>query len=374
MHKERFLSYCLLNASFNDNVGIFDGKAAVILYSYYSCEVNENNFQTNIAFSLLEETISQINILTPLTFGNGISGIGGILEHLTQEGYLEQDTNELLQESESYLLSAVYGAKLQDIGIADGVSGLGLYFLYRLAAAIPAPPFQQLRFKEAIIACVDQIANRLQKMQNGPYNFSVFNGLPGVCLFLNHVNRQQWYDPFCKQLLQQTISDILKGLDNPAFSWRKAEAYFCLLHCELTKGDLILKEDVLRSFKNYLNEAFIQKESLDFYNAAFIALWLQLIAGEHGIDSARLLSDNIQNYVDENLKRNSLPELFPYNPQEKCVLVGLQGGVCGTALPLLSLKTGDYQWLSILGINVPSSFSVKKENTEMKNKIPFANS
>ncbi|KQB99422.1 lanthionine synthetase LanC family protein [Pedobacter sp. Hv1] len=353
----RFFNYLLLNASFNDYVGLLDGKSAVALYCYSTDPEKKDEWKNSVAFSFLEEILSQINLSTPLTFGGGIAGAGILLEHLTQEYNLEENTHELLEESEPYLLSAVYGARLQNSSIANGVSGLGLYFMHRFRSKIPAQPFQQLRFKEAAIACVDQIAKQWQEHKISRQDLTIFHGISGICLFLNWINKLGWHEPFSKKLLKEIMSDIIITLNTTIFSWQKTEAYFCLLHCELLKNDAAFKEEIIKSFKKYLEKIAKQLESIDFYSASFIALWLELIAKEHNVGKAKILSCNIKKRGSQILKKNALCNLFIYNPEKKCVPIGLLDGVCSTALPLLSLETKEYRWLSIFGINISTQIS-----------------
>lgn len=355
--EKRFLNYLLLNGSFNNKIGLFDGKAAVALYSYYTNSSSQDREWSNsIAFSFLEEIVSQTNSNTSISYGNGIAGIGVLLEHFSQQGFLKENTNELLEESEPYFVSAIYGAKLKNINIANGISGLGLYFLHRLNAITPPSIFQQMRLKECVVACVDQISNCFQQLplQISKLDLTVYNGLSGTCLFLNWLNKLKWYEPWVTELLQKTAHNIFEIINNTIFSWQKAEAYFSLLHCDFVKRDKLFKKKVLRSFNKHIEEASFLKQTVNFYEGSFMALWLRLIAEENNVGKAKLLSRDIKKYVTDVLKKKYLNNIFPYNTQEHSVRVGLQNGVCGTALPLLSLETGDYSWLSIWGINVPS--------------------
>jgi hypothetical protein len=353
-YKKRFLHYLLLNSSFNDKIGLLDGKAAAILYSYYAGFSLNDEWSNSIGFSFLEETFSQINMYTPLTYGSGITGIGVLLEHITQQNFLEQNTNELLEESEPYLLSTIYGAKLQEAGIASGVSGVGLYFLHRLGAVIPAHPFQQLRFKECVIACVDQIYQMINKPNVSALErpgITIWNGLSGILLFLNRVYNLHWYEPFVSELAQRISSMLYQQLKTSGFSWQQAEAWFSLLHCGLL-NKVITEEEIGYTLDDYLLQAEKNMDKIDFYEAAFTTLWLKLIFYKTKQSSALLLSDQIKDDTLQVLAQNRLGDLFPFNIQERSVSVGLNRGVCGTALPLLSMEINDYRWLDILGIDV----------------------
>lgn len=369
LEETRFINYLLLNTSFNNNLGLFDGKAAAALYGYQLNASHTNQWSGDIAFSLLEETLSQINLYTRLTFGNGIAGIGTLLEYLTQNGYLEENTNDLLKETENYLLSAVYGSKIQETGIARGTSGLGLYFLHRLRATTPALPFEQLRFKEAVIACTDQVHN-LFVAQNSTVgknaiNAGIFEGYGGTLLFLNQVNRLQWYEPFTTKLIRQIVEVIYEQLQQVAFHWQQAQALFALLHCDLPGQDSNFNKVITGSLHKWLQEAEDFCDSVDFYESAFNALWLKLIHWQTQNADALSLSNKIKEHTQKVLEQNTLSALFPFNKPEHNVPVGLNRGVCATALPLLSLEINDFSWLGIFGIEVQTPSAIEKGKKQL---------
>ena len=261
----RCINYLILNTGFTDVQGICKGKAASVLYAYTTKNAEVDKWIQNTAFSFLEETLSQVNIQSPLFFGNGIAGLGVLLEHLSQKGFLDEDTNEILEESEPFLLNFIYRGGLKDVGINSGISGFGLYFLHRISGTTSPSAFQQMRLKECIIACVDQISFTIERQleneeENWVSDITVFNGLSGTCLFLNWVNKLKWYEPCVAELLQKTANLIFKIITNTPFAWQKTEAYFTLLHCDLTKSNKLFKEKVLRSFNSFIEKFSLSED------------------------------------------------------------------------------------------------------------------
>jgi hypothetical protein len=280
------------------------------------------------------------------------------LEYLTQQNHLEDDTSALLKDVEPRILNLIYGSKLNEINISKGISGLGLYCLHRIFSLTPADPFQQLRQKEAVIACVDQIDRALKQKNSlpGKNGFSLMDGYSGVLLFLNWVNKLKWYEPIVRNLMQNIIEAIMIHIEDGVFSWQKCEIYFVLLYCNIVDEETELNEKIVLSVKHYMDEAAIViNGSINFPDAAFNALWLELIGKLRNMDSAIFFSREIKNRVIKMLENNNLGNLFPFSREKRSIEVSLRGELCASALPLLCLETQNYSWLSIFGIYLPSS-------------------
>lgn len=350
----RFINYILLNASFNERIGLFDGKAGAILFISSNRLTEAAEWIESISVSLLEETISQINIFTPLNFGTGVAGIGVLIEHLSQRGLLEVNTSDLLEEVEPHLLRTVYECKLDTLGLASGISGFGMYFFLRLNAVTPVHAFQTMRYKESLIACVDRVSYLLEFPINSlPSDLSIKDGLSGVLLFLQKVRLLKIYEPFTTQLIRRVSETIIEHLTTDDFSWTKVQAWFSLLYTSLEPHFSVLRNSTIFEFKRFVEEAETRLADLDFHEAAFVSMWLRLIAFNLQIGgSVDYLSKKTQEYAEEVLNRDSLNVHFSYISENKSVNIGLDRGVSGMSLPLLSMQTGDYKWLGIFGISV----------------------
>lgn len=339
--ENRVINFLLLNASFSDKLGPLDGKTAAAVYLF---NVQPHQWVQQAAYSLMEESIMQINLNTPLTFGNGVTGIGAVLEYLNKAGFIEEDTNELLETCEPYILSAVYGGKVPELGMANGITGFGLYLLHRLQASPPAHPFQQLRMKEAVIACIDHVSNNMHLCSST--DLSIFNGLGGILLWLHQVKTLGWQEPVTSELISQLTSMVLMRIIQEPFSWEHAESWFSLLYC-----GAVTDNNTLAELERWLYKAGEQLHTLTFHNTAWTALWLQLTGYETQLSQAFLLSDQLKKQVTDIISHSPLPDHFPFHIGENTVRSGMQEGVCGIALPLMAIEKSSYGWLSVFGIH-----------------------
>lgn len=349
-HRAR--NFLLLNASFNNNVGIIDGKSIAPLFLHMdNLHCTTVNGPPDLLFSFLEEIMSQINESTPLTMGDGVAGLGILLEYLSQENVIDDDPTELLEDIEPYFIRAIYSGRVQKIDIFQGISGIGFYFLHRLATKNFPKKLQQMNTQACIISCVDQIASLLmERTKETQTDLSIFTGLSGVCLFLNWVNELKIYEPFTSELLKQLIDIIFKELKTAKFSRETIEAHFAVSQCNLIKS---YPQSMLKLKQSFLTVMKTEPEIKNEVNElAFTALWLWLIGNDFSIESAKRLSKEFGSLSKEMLKNNLLTQIYGDSIELGSIPIGLRSGICGYSIPLLSLDANDYNWLAIIGVKI----------------------
>lgn len=337
-------SYLHLNSSFSNHLGLSHGKAAVVLYF---ATLDDDYYRNEISYSILGEILGQIHKGTPLTFGTGVSGIGVLLTYLNNRGILGEDEGDLLAEVEPILINFLEKI-IYEVNLSSGACGLGRYFLFRIKNHKHSVKHKFFPlYKDCIQNTVNLINDRLIAIGNlkttAPL-FPIWHGLPGIYLFLQEVSRTDLFGPSIMELVQRMGKIISHWLYQTSPCWEMVSAYFAL------SNDFSSDRIWLDSFKHFLN--IMPQEPVDFYDAAFHALLLKIIAGQHQIKEAAQLSGSLKYFVNQTLSIRGLKNMFPFDIKEDCVPVGLERGICGTALPLLSLESGDYGWLSLLGVEL----------------------
>lgn len=349
--RHRFINYLILNTSFSDTIGLLDGKSAVILYLYLNRSKFEADWIDHIAHTHLEEMLMQTSVFTPLTFGNGLSGMGVMLEFLASSGYLQENVSDLLEEVEPKLLGLVYGGTLKQAGISEGLSGLGLYFLHRIRSSSPSSPLMMLKYKEAVIACVEQIWILYQGGHIPVTNTSFFTGLPGILCFLCNVTAENIYEPETASLLIRFANILIDKLVGSGNLLPDAAGYLVLSEIAGQPGDLINSETLLLHLDTWFNKF----EAANFETVDIAAplqmLFAKKLAVRYNRAASVTQSDKLFQQLYSNLGKRSMKEIFPFDRSVNTVRTGLENGLPSLALPLHSIESGDYSWLSIFGIN-----------------------
>jgi hypothetical protein len=124
---QRIANVLLLYASFNDNIGLLNGKMGISIFFYNYARYTGNKVFEDHAGDLIDEIYEEINTNTPVDFANGLTGIGWGIEHLVKNGFLEADTDEVLEE-----LDNIVFRKSSDKHYNDNLFGYGFYYMARL--------------------------------------------------------------------------------------------------------------------------------------------------------------------------------------------------------------------------------------------------
>jgi len=336
--------YIHLNGSFSNHIGLLNGKSSTALYF---ATLNNPYYQENICISFLEEIFSQIHKETPLTFGTGIAGIGNLLFYLNEKEILKESPEELLADVEPLLIDHCVNNSLVPVNLSSGTCGLGVYFLSKIKSLNPNNNGRSFQlYLNCISKTLNQLDNRLPeyiKLKPEATLFTIWNGMSGIFLYLKNVKHIDSPLYSTKGLVKNSENIISRWLHQSPPCWEMVEAYFVLLL------DPDFKHFSINSFIQFTNE--IPKTPADFYQAAWHALLLKIIGKKHQLIAAMELSNTLENFVRETVLTQGLKNLFPFNLKQNCVPVGLEGGVCGTCLPLLSMETDNYDWLSLFGVN-----------------------
>ncbi|AWW31231.1 hypothetical protein DN752_14480 [Echinicola strongylocentroti] len=122
-----------------------------------------------------------------------MAGIGSVINYLYQKGLLEESPFELFSEPEDTLIKVLFGVRCHEITLSEGLPGIGIYFLFRLReTGLRGDSFQAMRYREAIIATIDQLNDFLKRMPReklAQYDLSICHGWSGVYLYLLQVER-----------------------------------------------------------------------------------------------------------------------------------------------------------------------------------------
>ncbi len=166
-------STLLLNASFIDNLGLMHGKMGIAIYFFYLARQAQNPIYEDYAGELLDEIYNEISASTSFDFENGLTGIGWGIEHLVQNGFIDADTDEVLEEFDNQLTKQSIYAPPESLGLAKGLAGLGAYFLKRLQnQQANDEKISTLTNKQTLIHLIDELDRRLttdeiEKLLNG---------------------------------------------------------------------------------------------------------------------------------------------------------------------------------------------------------------
>lgn len=118
------------------------------------------------ADKLLNKIIDHCSLAVPITYENGLCGIGAGIEYLLQKKLVEGNSDEILHQIDSAVYSVIEQKSLTDLGLGKGVSGLAYYFYSRLCTRENFNTPTALKIKEYLFHLINWIAELLPDTNN----------------------------------------------------------------------------------------------------------------------------------------------------------------------------------------------------------------
>lgn len=216
---QRIINVLLLNTSFIDNLGLMHGKIGIAIYFFHLARETKNEIYEDYASELIDEIYDEISDTTPLDFENGLAGIGWGIEYLVQSGFIEADTDEVLEDFDKRLQPS--RNQFQSIGILKGLTGLGAYYLKRIQnPAASDEKIPTLVNKQMLIHIIDELELRIEnegviKLINGTETFTLTWDYLVLLVFLAEVFQLNLFNFKVDRILHKLIEPIFETENMP---------------------------------------------------------------------------------------------------------------------------------------------------------------
>ena len=113
---------------------------------------------------MIDEIYEEITANTPVDFENGLAGIGWGIEYLVQGGFIEADTDEVLEEFDNRIFKELIYNTPKEIGLLDGIIGIGVYYLKRIQNPTSSEKIHALINKQTLIHLIDELERKTQNI------------------------------------------------------------------------------------------------------------------------------------------------------------------------------------------------------------------
>jgi len=116
-----------------NNIGVLGGLSGMALFCFYYAKYLDDDSFSDIGVEMISDCIEKINEgYSYPTYCTGIAGFGWAVQHLTKEGFLSLDCDNLLGQFDEYLCSRMKMDLVDgNYDYLHGAIGYGLYFLSR---------------------------------------------------------------------------------------------------------------------------------------------------------------------------------------------------------------------------------------------------
>lgn len=212
---QNIINSLLLNASFIDNIGLMHGKMGISICFYHLARQTKNKIYEDYAGELIDEIYEEITANTSVDFENGLAGIGWGIEYLVQNGFIDADTDEVLEEFDNWIFKELIYNTPNDINLLNGIIGLGVYFLKRIQnPASNNEKIPTLTNKQTLIHLIDELDRKIQ---------NIIDIIPELIKFSN--NRQTFEPPNNSQTMEPSNKIFDLTWNYPTLLWFLAELY-----------------------------------------------------------------------------------------------------------------------------------------------------
>ena len=119
----------LMNGGFLNNPGLYAGEMGLVLFFTRYARFTNNDVYSDYSCNLIDKMQNRIHRETPLNYKHGLAGIGSAIEYLAQNGFLEADTDEILEDFDKRLFYTYNICNLP----SDEILDIGYYTIWRMS-------------------------------------------------------------------------------------------------------------------------------------------------------------------------------------------------------------------------------------------------
>ena len=112
----------------NGDIGLIHGKMGKAIFFFHYAQFTDNDLYEHYAVRLIKEVVRMIHNKIPCDYENGLTGIGVGFEYLSQNGFIENNTDELLKDFDELLFEATFS----NFSLLNGYMGCARYWTYRM--------------------------------------------------------------------------------------------------------------------------------------------------------------------------------------------------------------------------------------------------
>jgi hypothetical protein len=304
------------NISYTNDVSLFNGKTGIALFLYHYSDYARSSFYKDFAGKMLEEVSDNINSVSSPGFLEGLTGVGWAIEYFARNGFIEADTNEVLQELDESIFSAKLQRYVTEHDNQD-MFGYGLYYLSRHGNNKRDECSGLGILKKQALLFLTEECERMLRSNNAPYALHP-NVISSVAFFLLELNRHDIYP--------EKATVLLRDLDR---HFETAERFF---NDRADRAALKQLKNAVNFCPAFSDPSFQQEREIVFnpINESCKAAFHELVyAPYYKNTAARFLEDALHFFEDADWLRCLLQPSGHYN-------LALNNGMAGVGIAMLS--------------------------------------
>ena len=126
--EQRITNALMLHSTAVEDCGLLHGKMGIALYFHHLARSSGNAVFAEFASELIDNVTESLHADMPLEFASGITGIGWAVEHLIQNGFVEADADNILEEFDAKVTNTL----IHSDNNIETLLSIGHYYISRL--------------------------------------------------------------------------------------------------------------------------------------------------------------------------------------------------------------------------------------------------
>ncbi len=203
-----------------NELSLLGGAAGNSIFHIYYSKVFQNEEHNDKAIELITDIFDKISKgFSFHTFAGGLAGIGWLIEFLTQNEFLDCDTNETIGELDDYLHKLmIEEIKHGNFDYLHGAGGIALYFLKRTNFS------KREEYLSEFVDILDEISikenntckwisdiNVKDDKKEEVYNLSMSHGISSIISVLSKIYKQNINKEKTRNLLEGAVNYLLSN-------------------------------------------------------------------------------------------------------------------------------------------------------------------
>jgi hypothetical protein len=132
--EQRALHKLIVDSIGMSDIGLFDGKMGIILSLITYSRKTKHKAIEEVADFLMNQVLNNMTNISPLSFTNGLTGIGWGIEYLIQKGYMPGCGADICSEIDKRLMSCDI-RRVDDFSLEHGIYGWLHYIVAHIQGA-----------------------------------------------------------------------------------------------------------------------------------------------------------------------------------------------------------------------------------------------
>lgn len=128
---KQIANYILLHGRYQRNIGLFHGKAGIMLTMFLFSQKTGISVYHDFAEDLFDDVQKQLYDNMPIGMENGLAGIAYAMSYLANKNILSFDQNEILSDIDNKIMS-VDPRRITDLSFNTGALGIWIYINERM--------------------------------------------------------------------------------------------------------------------------------------------------------------------------------------------------------------------------------------------------